>query len=193
MEPASGIEPPTYGLRNRCSTTELRRHWREKVVMKDSASSRKHLMARNARCQPIASAHPFGASVCHVRAKPVSGSNNNGNPWVSVFNRLPAFPGITNVIDRIFSAALSSCGVFFYSSRSRISRANSCVLPGPCGIFDQAFESNGNLPAAASVLVGVDPGVGGPSLLDAAPHFSGGSLHHAKRRCHYERFGRSFI
>ena len=25
MEPASGIEPPTYGLRNRCSTTELRR------------------------------------------------------------------------------------------------------------------------------------------------------------------------
>ena len=26
MEPASGIEPPTYGLRNRCSTTELRRH-----------------------------------------------------------------------------------------------------------------------------------------------------------------------
>jgi hypothetical protein len=25
MEPMSGIEPPTYGLRNRCSTTEL--HW----------------------------------------------------------------------------------------------------------------------------------------------------------------------
>ena len=25
MEPASGIEPPTYDLRNRCSTTELRR------------------------------------------------------------------------------------------------------------------------------------------------------------------------
>jgi hypothetical protein len=26
VEPMSGIEPPTYGLRNRCSTTEL--HWR---------------------------------------------------------------------------------------------------------------------------------------------------------------------
>jgi PAS domain S-box-containing protein len=26
VEPASGIEPPTCGLRNRCSTTELRRH-----------------------------------------------------------------------------------------------------------------------------------------------------------------------
>jgi hypothetical protein len=25
MEPASGIEPPTCGLRNRCSATELRR------------------------------------------------------------------------------------------------------------------------------------------------------------------------
>ena len=25
LEPMSGIEPPTYGLRNRCSTTEL--HW----------------------------------------------------------------------------------------------------------------------------------------------------------------------
>jgi len=25
MEPASGVEPPTYGLRNRCSATELRR------------------------------------------------------------------------------------------------------------------------------------------------------------------------
>ena len=25
MEPASGIEPPTNDLRNRCSTTELRR------------------------------------------------------------------------------------------------------------------------------------------------------------------------
>jgi hypothetical protein len=25
VEPMSGIEPPTYGLRNRCSTTEL--HW----------------------------------------------------------------------------------------------------------------------------------------------------------------------
>src|SRR2546422_7330646 len=25
MEPAKGIEPPTYGLRNRCSTPELRR------------------------------------------------------------------------------------------------------------------------------------------------------------------------
>ena len=27
MEPMSGIEPPTYGLRNRCSATEL--HWPE--------------------------------------------------------------------------------------------------------------------------------------------------------------------
>ena len=25
LEPAKGIEPPTYGLRNRCSTPELRR------------------------------------------------------------------------------------------------------------------------------------------------------------------------
>lgn len=34
MEPASGIEPPTYGLRNRCSTTELRRLWRENVAFR---------------------------------------------------------------------------------------------------------------------------------------------------------------
>ena len=27
MEPTVGFEPTTYGLRNRCSTTELRRHW----------------------------------------------------------------------------------------------------------------------------------------------------------------------
>ncbi len=26
VEPASGVEPPTYGLRNRCSASELRRH-----------------------------------------------------------------------------------------------------------------------------------------------------------------------
>src|SRR6266566_5973791 len=30
MEPAKGIEPPTYGLRNRCSTPELRRHGADK-------------------------------------------------------------------------------------------------------------------------------------------------------------------
>ena len=29
-EPPSGIEPPTYGLRNRCSTPELR--WRKSAV-----------------------------------------------------------------------------------------------------------------------------------------------------------------
>ena len=59
MEPASGIEPPTYGLRNRCSTTELRRHWRENVVMGDSASSWSHLIARNTRCQPSGAVHPW--------------------------------------------------------------------------------------------------------------------------------------
>ena len=31
MEPMSGIEPPTYGLRNRCSTTEL--HWLEETEL----------------------------------------------------------------------------------------------------------------------------------------------------------------
>jgi hypothetical protein len=25
--PAEGLEPPTNGLQNRCSTTELSRHW----------------------------------------------------------------------------------------------------------------------------------------------------------------------
>ncbi len=32
MEPASGVEPPTYGLRNRCSATELRRLSKGSVV-----------------------------------------------------------------------------------------------------------------------------------------------------------------
>ena len=37
MEPASGIEPPTCGLRNRCSATELRRlkAGRSKKAFKD--------------------------------------------------------------------------------------------------------------------------------------------------------------
>ena len=33
LEPASGIEPPTYGLRNRCSTTELR--WHKLLICND--------------------------------------------------------------------------------------------------------------------------------------------------------------
>jgi hypothetical protein len=38
MEPASGIEPPTYGLRNRCSTTELRRLKTEYGEIRESKS-----------------------------------------------------------------------------------------------------------------------------------------------------------
>ena len=39
MEPAKGIEPPTYGLRNRCSTPELRRHGADKNAHPTNAAT----------------------------------------------------------------------------------------------------------------------------------------------------------
>ena len=41
MEPVVGVEPTTYGLQNRCSTTEL--NWPQKVMRKFLVSHQKHL------------------------------------------------------------------------------------------------------------------------------------------------------
>src|SRR6266545_3049837 len=48
LEPVVGIEPTTYGLRNRCSTTEL--HWRPTSVAK--LSTAREITQGNSPCLP---------------------------------------------------------------------------------------------------------------------------------------------
>ena len=80
MEPMSGIEPPTYGLRNRCSTTEL--HWREADLGKIwvfARTGRKKYISNlrfagfaGRRCMPVAeqpAASDPGIQSCLVQSR----------------------------------------------------------------------------------------------------------------------------
>jgi hypothetical protein len=69
MEPASGIEPPTYGLRNRCSTTELR--WQKRFLSDGRRKNIGHsLWIYEARRQVNFSAGRFGLEMESVSAAP---------------------------------------------------------------------------------------------------------------------------
>src|SRR5665213_269431 len=63
MVPDEGIEPPTFGLQNRCSTAELIRHtWRTDDLSAYSGGRKPELP----RCFSIGSISPEMAAVCRL-------------------------------------------------------------------------------------------------------------------------------